>query len=325
MDFDEFQERARCTDGAPYAGPDSLMIPILGLLGEAGTAAAIYKKYLRDGLSLEEQHASMKQELGDALWYIAAIATRCGISLNELAADNLDRTESRYGHFIDSSPEVVVFDEAFPVGERLPRHLVIRFEEGRREADDRPQVSMYLEHADPWPYADSPTERQIEVIDKLHSGLPLHAAIGDPLTDNASIPDDYRYHDAFHLGFLAVLGWSPVLRSLLRLKRKSDPVVDESQDGARAVDVEEGLTSYLRQVARDRSDFRTPAHVDNEVLDHVEAHTRGLEVQSLPMWMWRQAISQGFQCWRQLVDNRGGYALLDLDSRTLAYRKTWKT
>jgi hypothetical protein len=35
--------------------------------------------------------------------------------------------------------------------------------------------------------------------------------IGDQLTDNHLEPDDYRFHDVFHLSYTAILGWSPVL------------------------------------------------------------------------------------------------------------------
>ena len=44
--------------------------------------------------------------------------------------------------------------------------------------------------------------------------------IGDRLTDNAMNPDDYRFHDVFHYAYVAVLGWSPVICSLFRLKRR---------------------------------------------------------------------------------------------------------
>src|SRR5205085_2906837 len=69
--------------------------------------------------------------------------------------------------------------------------------------------------------------------------------LGDRLTDNAMTPDDYRFHDVFHYAYAAVLGWSPVLRSLMRLKRKSDPLIDEAQDGARAVLIEEGIATWI--------------------------------------------------------------------------------
>lgn len=47
--------------------------------------------------------------------------------------------------------------------------------------------------------------------------------IGDRLTDNAMTADDYRFHDVFHYAYVAILTWSPVIRSLFRLKRKSNP------------------------------------------------------------------------------------------------------
>ncbi len=64
--------------------------------------------------------------------------------------------------------------------------------------------------------------------------------VGDRLTDNAIEPDDYRFHDVFHYAYVAVLGWSPVIRALLRRKRKSDPKLDDAEDGARAILIEEG-------------------------------------------------------------------------------------
>jgi hypothetical protein len=53
--------------------------------------------------------------------------------------------------------------------------------------------------------------------------------IGDPLKDNADPAagdkdgaiDGYRFHDCVHLAFVAVLGWSPVVRGLMKRKRKS--------------------------------------------------------------------------------------------------------
>ena len=79
--------------------------------------------------------------------------------------------------------------------------------------------------------------------------------IGDRLTDNAVTPDDYRFHDVFHFAYVAVLSWSPVLRSLLRLKRKSDPEIDEAQDGARAMLIEEGITTWIFGVAGELNFF----------------------------------------------------------------------
>src|SRR5436309_6986119 len=69
--------------------------------------------------------------------------------------------------------------------------------------------------------------------------------LGSRLTDNKIGEDDYRFHDVFHLAYAALLGWSPCLRALLKAKRKSIPEVDESQDGARAILIEEGVSTLI--------------------------------------------------------------------------------
>ena len=55
--------------------------------------------------------------------------------------------------------------------------------------------------------------------------------IGDGLTDNRYEADGYRYHDIFHLTYMALLGSSPISRRLLGRKRRSRPEVDEVEDG----------------------------------------------------------------------------------------------
>lgn len=88
--------------------------------------------------------------------------------------------------------------------------------------------------------------REIEVGSKtvvVQSAFTIK--IGDPLTDNIGEGDMYRFHDVFHLAYAAVLGWSPVLRALLKCKRKSHPWLDENQDGARAILIEEGISTFV--------------------------------------------------------------------------------
>ena len=51
MDLREYQERAAKTDRNPTADEKGMMIPLLGLAGEAGELLTEYKKRLRDGES----------------------------------------------------------------------------------------------------------------------------------------------------------------------------------------------------------------------------------------------------------------------------------
>lgn len=74
--------------------------------------------------------------------------------------------------------------------------------------------------------------------------------IGSLLGDNSYDPDGYRFHDVFHLAYAAILGWSSNLRTFLKRKRKSRPLLDEVEDGGRARIIEEGVSALAFDYAR---------------------------------------------------------------------------
>jgi len=92
--FDIYQRAAYGT--ATYPPEQAIWYPTLGL-GEAGEVANQVKKIYRDdgGVLTEERKARIKKELGDVLWYMAAIATDIGVSLTDIAADNLAKLYAR--------------------------------------------------------------------------------------------------------------------------------------------------------------------------------------------------------------------------------------
>ena len=60
-------------------------------------AADKIKKLLRDkdGIATSEDKAAVAKELGDTLWYIAAISRYLNIPLSEIASGNIEKLESR--------------------------------------------------------------------------------------------------------------------------------------------------------------------------------------------------------------------------------------
>jgi NTP pyrophosphatase (non-canonical NTP hydrolase) len=315
MNFDEYQREAQRSDQKPGNDPANMVIPILGLVAEAGSIANLSKKWLRDGLTLEKHRDFVKTELGDVLWYAANIATRFDLSLADVAQSNLTRTESRYGFGQDRwsvEPVTRVLDSGVPEEERFPRKLLFRFSEVS-DPDGQPLATMILETAEPNVFPSGRDFRD----DKKGRGFSL----GDALRNNSVDDDGYRYHDAIHIAFVANLGWSPVLRSLMRLKRKSSPTTDDTEDSARAIDVEEGLSTQLAERAPDFGGFLQEQFVDNETLDIVLEHVRPYEVNVRPGWLWKKAIAEGFQCMKALADHKGGYVLADLDARRASYSK----
>ena len=100
MEFNEYHEWARKYDLFKPTGnynTVSFIEKVLGLTGEAGETADKIKKILRDkeGKISEEDKGEIVKELGDVLWYLAAISTYLGVDLEEVAKGNIGKLESR--------------------------------------------------------------------------------------------------------------------------------------------------------------------------------------------------------------------------------------
>lgn len=95
MDFDTYQKEAYKT--AIYPETVRVTYPALGLAGEAGEVANQIKKVHRDdgGFPSEQRMRDVAHELGDLLWYIAALCTDLGLSMSDIATDNLVMLASR--------------------------------------------------------------------------------------------------------------------------------------------------------------------------------------------------------------------------------------
>jgi len=96
MTFEEYQKISRET--AIYPDKDKNFIyPTLGLVGESGEIAEKIKKVLRDknGVIDEETRKEISKELGDVLWYFSQLATELGLSVEEIAALNIEKLQSR--------------------------------------------------------------------------------------------------------------------------------------------------------------------------------------------------------------------------------------
>lgn len=72
---------------------------VLGMAGEGGECADIWKKHLHQGHTLDAD--KLADECGDVLWYVAELAAGLGLTLEEIAARNIAKLEKRYpeGHF----------------------------------------------------------------------------------------------------------------------------------------------------------------------------------------------------------------------------------
>lgn len=292
MEFDEYQRLAITTDqNSNTTGDASLTIPLLGIAGETGTLLSEFKKKIRDRESYEGFNHRAEEELGDILWYLSAIATRLNLSLGEIASKNLQKTQERWPLPIDGGDLFKSFDADYPTTERFPRKFSVDVIQDRTTG----RVTM----------------RVVETGESL----------GDPLSDNAYEDDGYRFHDVFHLAHVAVLGWSPVIRKLLKVKRKSDPTIDEVEDGARAGILEELIVAYVYSNAKERKYYEGVRHIDSEMLATIKSLVAHLEVKVRRMKDWEKAVMQGYTAFRHLLECKKARIVVDMEARDLRVEK----
>ena len=100
MELDEYQQLAARTLGGDRTHEQQLANAALGLTGEAGEVAEVIKKHLFHATPLDRD--AIKKELGDCLWYIAAFGTVLGLSLDDIAKENVEKLRRRYPDGFDT-------------------------------------------------------------------------------------------------------------------------------------------------------------------------------------------------------------------------------
>lgn len=95
MNFNEYQKEAVKT--AIYGAGSNIIYPALGLGNEAGEVQGKVKKVLRDneGKFTTDKCVAIGDEIGDVLWYMAALCRDLGISLEDVANNNLAKLRDR--------------------------------------------------------------------------------------------------------------------------------------------------------------------------------------------------------------------------------------
>lgn len=324
-----------------------------GLLGEAGSVVSELKKVRRELGAYPVYRERMVEEVGDFLWYYVRLAAVVapGI-LDELQADEESSTQAAdgpqlsahldFGASVGEVLAAISASSAADVGPRLRRtwsllntismdaRISLRDAAHRNTAKTRSRWPDEKRHAalfdDGFPVEEQlPRLLHVEFLERSRGAQ--RAVIlrcndinfGDRLTDNIEDPDGYRFHDAIHFAHAVHLGWSPVVRALMRSKRKSRPDIDEAQDGARAVIIEEAVSAIVFSRAKQLRFFEGLDHVDLDLLKTVKEFVEGFEVAAVPLWQWEAAILDGYRVFRALRDGGGGRVTLDLGQRRLVY------
>jgi NTP pyrophosphatase (non-canonical NTP hydrolase) len=292
MNLDEYQKQAVATVQAYNSNDqENFFLGYLGLAGEAGSVLTTLKKSIRDGDGFGSFNEKLTEELGDVLWYVSSIASHYGISLEKIATTNLTKTQDRFKEL--DLQNVPRFDEHYP--EQFPDSFIVNF------------IEQYGQN-------DLLTVKMIWEKDSKNN-----VELGDPLTDNSRMPNNYRYHDVFHLGHVAFLGWSPVIRDLMKLKRKSDLTTLDAEDRGRPQVAEEAITLIVYNYAKGNKMLKESDRIDTEMLNTIKQLVFDLEVAKVSSFQWERTIIESYKIFHQIVENKGGKILVSPKERSLRY------
>lgn len=100
MNFDEYQ-KASMRSFRPKTKLDPFdekaLLGAIGLAGEAGECLEPIKKmFFHQRLQKEGVKETLREELGDVLWYVACVADAFGLRLDDIANYNVEKLLARY-------------------------------------------------------------------------------------------------------------------------------------------------------------------------------------------------------------------------------------
>lgn len=119
--MNDYQKRAARTliDAPDFDITDGEIMIVwnaIGLAGEAGEVVDSIKKSIfhQQGINLTE----LSKELGDVLWYVAALCTTLGLDMSEVMEKNIKKLEARYPNGYNPADSVARVDtqQAFDNG-----------------------------------------------------------------------------------------------------------------------------------------------------------------------------------------------------------------
>lgn len=135
--------------------------------------------------------------------------------------------------------------------------------------------------------------------------------LGDPLTSQVTQDDSFNYHDSLHLAFATYLGWSPVLRKLTQTRR------DDILDGARHTCNEEAVIDDIWKDMHRNPHYSGPGW--NRLVTISDTFATHPEAGLLSVGQWEHAIKKGLEISAHLIKNGGGHVVCDFMTQNMTY------
>ena len=94
VSLDDYQRAATRTVNPAFNDKQRLLDAAAGLAEEAGEVLGLVRKHVMQQRALD--HATVVEELGDALWCLAIVADTLGVSLSDVARANEAKLRDRH-------------------------------------------------------------------------------------------------------------------------------------------------------------------------------------------------------------------------------------
>lgn len=101
--FEQYQCDAARTINWELSPGEMLLHAVFGMSSEVGEVAGNFQKRYQ-GHELDNGH--VLKEAGDALWFIAELCTACGVTMEEVAEQNIAKLQVRYPEKFDADRSV---------------------------------------------------------------------------------------------------------------------------------------------------------------------------------------------------------------------------
>lgn len=353
MQASDYQKEARRTQRINWSNKHGADIAMLGIIGEIGSLATVVKKHQRDAGAYANFEKHLFEEAGDILWYATTAASRIGFKFENWPEnvskynDVFEGIYSLHGNIIEFSKKKNILVDPGNHNKKDVQELVTKILENiggivslfgaslssiSQENCDK-ILSYWCDFSDcparcfdsdyPW-YEQLPRKLTIDFIG-IDNGRSLimvmndDRLLGDRLTDNSYMDDGYRFHDIFHLAGIVTLGWSPVFRRILKLKRKSMPKIDEIEDGARAAIIEEAVINHVYDYARPNF-LEGMKRIDLDLIKRIQNLVGGYEVSACEPWEWQDCIIKSYKIFRLLKKHGCGRIELNAENRSIEFK-----
>jgi hypothetical protein len=106
---------------------------------------------------------------------------------------------------------------------------------------------------------------------------------------------------------------------MMKRKRKSNELLDEIEDGARATITEEALSMIIFNEAKRKKYFKGVNNVSRTTLRIIKEMTENFEVKLRSSKDWENAILKAYEVFRKLIANKGGKVEFDALNRSINY------